>query len=64
MQAGLYEDFVMRQIAAAAQLKAGNGLDAGVQIGPLIDRRAMQKVQRHVDDAAAKGARLLLGGQS
>jgi len=62
VQAGIYEDFVARLAAAAAQLKVGNGLDEGVQIGPLIDRRAMEKVQRHVDDAVAKGARVLLGG--
>ena len=60
VQAGIYEDFVARLATAAAQLKVGNGLDAGVQIGPLIDRRAMEKVQRHVDDAVAKGARVLL----
>ena len=62
VQAGIYEDFVTRLVAAAVQLKVGNGLDDGVQIGPLIDRRAMAKVQRHVDDAVAKGARVLLGG--
>ncbi|MBX5437372.1 MAG: NAD-dependent succinate-semialdehyde dehydrogenase [Alicyclobacillaceae bacterium] len=44
-------------------LKVGNGLEPGVQIGPLIDGQAADKVERHVRDALAKGARLALGGQ-
>ncbi len=62
VQAGIYEDFVTRLAAAAAQLKVGDGLEDGVQIGPLIDARAVEKVQHHVDDAIAKGARVLSGG--
>ncbi|MBI3964823.1 MAG: NAD-dependent succinate-semialdehyde dehydrogenase [Chloroflexi bacterium] len=44
-------------------LKIGNGLQDGVQIGPLIDERAREKVQDQVEDAVAKGAKLLVGGK-
>jgi succinate-semialdehyde dehydrogenase/glutarate-semialdehyde dehydrogenase len=44
-------------------LQAGNGADPGVAIGPLIDERALAKMERHVADAVGQGARLLTGGQ-
>ncbi|MCB1754016.1 MAG: aldehyde dehydrogenase family protein, partial [Gammaproteobacteria bacterium] len=44
-------------------LKVGEGRADGVQIGPLINRAAVEKCQQHVDDALAKGARLLCGGE-
>jgi succinate-semialdehyde dehydrogenase/glutarate-semialdehyde dehydrogenase len=44
-------------------LKLGNPLDENVNLGPLIDEEGYQKVNRHVTDALAKGARLLLGGR-
>jgi succinate-semialdehyde dehydrogenase/glutarate-semialdehyde dehydrogenase len=40
----------------------GNGLEAGITVGPMIDEQAMQKAQEHVDDAVAKGASILCGG--
>ena len=43
-------------------LKVGSGIEPGVQIGPMINERAVQKIERHVHDAIAKGARLLTGG--
>ena len=46
----------------AKELKVGNGLDEGVDIGPLIDAGAIEKVQHHVDDAIEKGAVIELGG--
>jgi len=44
------------------QLVVGNGLENGVNVGPMIDEAALQKAQEHVDDAVAKGAKLLCGG--
>jgi succinate-semialdehyde dehydrogenase/glutarate-semialdehyde dehydrogenase len=64
--------FVHRSIAAeflsvladrVGRLKAGNGLDEGVTIGPLIDDGALAKMDEHVSDAVAKGATLVCGGQ-
>jgi succinate-semialdehyde dehydrogenase/glutarate-semialdehyde dehydrogenase len=62
-QAGIYDAFVQMLAAKAEQLKVGAGTEAGVQQGPLIDAAALQKVQRHVDDAVAKGATVLTGGK-
>ena len=51
------------QQASAAELKAfGDGLTAGTRIGPLIDEAALKKVEAQIDDALARGARLLVGG--
>ena len=63
VQDGVYEAFAARLVAAVATLKVGNGADAGVTQGPLIDARAVQKVEAHVADALAKGGRLLAGGK-
>jgi len=45
-------------------LKVGNGLDEGVNLGPLIDSKAVEKVQAHIADALEKGAKLALGGEA
>ncbi|WP_020534548.1 NAD-dependent succinate-semialdehyde dehydrogenase [Lewinella cohaerens] len=62
-QAGIYEEFTRRLAEAARKLEVGNGMDDGVSIGPLINSEAMEKVQRLVGDAIAKGARVLTGGK-
>jgi len=62
VQAGIYDDFVERLGRKAQGLKVGSGFEAGVQQGPLIDRNALAKVQAHVDDARARGARVVTGG--
>jgi succinate-semialdehyde dehydrogenase/glutarate-semialdehyde dehydrogenase len=62
VQAPVYDAFVAKLTAAAAALKVGRGLEAGVQIGPLIDMAAVEKVEAHIADATAKGARVLTGG--
>jgi succinate-semialdehyde dehydrogenase/glutarate-semialdehyde dehydrogenase len=62
-QAGIYDAFVQKLAARAEQLKVGAGTEAGVQQGPLIDQAALEKVQRHVDDAVAKGAQVVTGGK-
>jgi succinate-semialdehyde dehydrogenase/glutarate-semialdehyde dehydrogenase len=62
-QAGIYDAFVERLAAKAAALKVGNGFEAGVTTGPLIDAQAIGKVEAHVADALAKGARVVVGGE-
>ena len=63
VQDGVYEEFVRKFAAKVATAKVGNGFDEGVNQGPLIEEAALHKVQRHVEDALAKGARLLVGGK-
>ena len=63
VQDGVYEAFTHKLAAAVAQLKVGNGVDAGVTQGPLIDASALAKVEELVADALAKGARLVCGGR-
>ncbi|WP_332851676.1 NADP-dependent succinate-semialdehyde dehydrogenase [Duganella sp. S19_KUP01_CR8] len=63
VQDGVYEQFADKLVAAVAKLKVGNGADDGVTQGPLIDEKAVQKVEQHVADALAKGGRLLAGGR-
>ncbi|NML14204.1 NAD-dependent succinate-semialdehyde dehydrogenase [Azohydromonas caseinilytica] len=62
VQDGVYDAFVARLAERAGQLKVGNGFEPGVQVGPLIEPAALEKVEAHVADAQAKGARLLAGG--
>lgn len=60
----VYDAFAARLTEAVSiQLKVGNGLDPGVMQGPLIDVAALAKVERHVTDAVAHGAKILIGGQ-
>ncbi|OBU19039.1 NAD-dependent succinate-semialdehyde dehydrogenase [Photobacterium aquimaris] len=59
----IYEQFIERLYQQVSLLKVGNGLDAGVTIGPLINRAAVEKVERHIHDAMLKGASLVLGSQ-
>ena len=62
-QRGVYEAFTEKLSAAVQALNLGAGTEAGVQIGPLINDAAMEKVTRLVADVAEKGARVLTGGQ-
>jgi succinate-semialdehyde dehydrogenase/glutarate-semialdehyde dehydrogenase len=64
VQDGVYETFVQKLAARAAQIVVGNGFATGVAQGPLIDDAALAKVQAHVADAVAKGAKVLTGGQA
>ncbi|WP_322403050.1 NAD-dependent succinate-semialdehyde dehydrogenase [Massilia luteola] len=63
VQDGVYDAFAAKLTAAVAKLKVGNGMDAGVNQGPLIEEKAVEKVEHHIADALGKGARLLLGGK-
>jgi succinate-semialdehyde dehydrogenase / glutarate-semialdehyde dehydrogenase len=61
-QDGIYEAFVARLAEKAQAIKVGNGFEAGVNQGPMIDAQAIAKVEAHVADALAKGAKLVVGG--
>jgi succinate-semialdehyde dehydrogenase/glutarate-semialdehyde dehydrogenase len=63
VQDGVYGAFTAKLAEAVAKLKVGNGLEAGTQQGPLIDVAAVQKVEEHIADALAKGARVVCGGK-
>lgn len=60
---GVYEAFAERLAAAVACLKVGNGTEAGVEQGPLIDERSLAKVEELVADAVARGAGIVAGGR-
>ena len=62
VQAGVYDAFVDRLAAKARGIKLGSGFEPGVAQGPLIDDAAVAKVEQHVADAVAKGARVVVGG--
>jgi succinate-semialdehyde dehydrogenase / glutarate-semialdehyde dehydrogenase len=64
VQAGIFDEFVSRLVAAARDLKVGGGLEPDTKVGPLIEQAAIEKVQRHVADALGRGGELLLGGES
>jgi succinate-semialdehyde dehydrogenase/glutarate-semialdehyde dehydrogenase len=63
VQAGVYDAFLERFAAKVGALKTGNGFEPGIHVGPLIDEQALQKVETHVADAIALGAKLLAGGK-
>jgi succinate-semialdehyde dehydrogenase/glutarate-semialdehyde dehydrogenase len=63
VQQGVYYAFADRLAARAKQMKVGDGMTEGVSQGPLIDESALAKVEEHVADALAKGARILTGGK-
>ncbi|MFC3685522.1 NAD-dependent succinate-semialdehyde dehydrogenase [Hydrogenophaga luteola] len=63
VQEGVYDQFVEKFAAKVKTAKVGNGFEDGVNQGPLIEEAALQKVERHVADAQAKGGRVLVGGK-
>lgn len=63
VQAGVYDAFAEKLTAAVEKLRVGDGFGAGVTTGPLIDEKAVEKVERHLTDALRKGGRLLTGGK-
>jgi succinate-semialdehyde dehydrogenase/glutarate-semialdehyde dehydrogenase len=64
VQRSIYETFAEQLTEAVRKLRVGNGLAPDVQIGPLIDQAARQKVERHVQDALAQGAQVRVGGSA
>ncbi len=63
VQDGVYDSFASKLVEAVRKLKVGNGADDGVTQGPLIEEKAVVKVEEHIADALGKGAKLLLGGK-
>jgi len=63
VQAPVYEAFARKLVHAVAQLRVGDGLKGPTDQGPLIDASALAKVEQHIDDAVARGARIALGGR-
>jgi succinate-semialdehyde dehydrogenase/glutarate-semialdehyde dehydrogenase len=59
----IYNAFVQKLAAGAAKIKVGNGFEQGIAQGPLIDDQAVAKVEEHVADALAKGAKVESGGK-
>ncbi|MGC8488327.1 MAG: NAD-dependent succinate-semialdehyde dehydrogenase [Clostridia bacterium] len=63
VQRGVVDRFSDILAAKVQALRVGDGLEPGVEVGPLIDERAVEKVERHVNDAVSRGGRLLAGGE-
>ncbi|KAG0590038.1 hypothetical protein M758_1G064200 [Ceratodon purpureus] len=63
VQDGIYDKFAEAFSKAVSELRVGNGLEQGITQGPLINEAALDKVERHVQDAVSKGAKVLLGGK-
>lgn len=63
VQAGVYEEFAARLVKAVSSLRVGDGLQGVTDQGPLIDSRALNKVNAHINDAIQKGARIACGGK-
>jgi succinate-semialdehyde dehydrogenase/glutarate-semialdehyde dehydrogenase len=63
VQAGIHDAFVEKLAAASKKLKVGSGLEEGVQQGPLIDVKAVEKVEEFIEDAVAKGGKVVSGGK-
>ncbi|MCH8836093.1 MAG: aldehyde dehydrogenase family protein, partial [Proteobacteria bacterium] len=63
VQDGVYDDFAARLSQAVSGLKVANGFEPGAEQGPLIDMAAVEKVEEHIADATAKGARVVVGGK-
>ncbi len=63
VQRGVLEAFTQKLVARVQALKVGDGTEAGVNQGPLIDAKAVEKIEEHVADAVAKGGQVLAGGK-
>ncbi len=62
VQDGVYDEFVEKLAARVRAMKVGYGLDEGTEVGPLVDEKAVEKVEEHLQDAIAGGATVLAGG--
>lgn len=63
VQRGVYDAFTAKLTEKVKALKVGNGIDAGTDIGPMIEEKAIAKVEDHIQDAISKGAKLVFGGE-
>ena len=64
VQAGIYDAFAEKLAAAVGKMQVGDGMAADTALGPLINSEAITKVQEHIADATAKGAKVILGGET
>jgi succinate-semialdehyde dehydrogenase/glutarate-semialdehyde dehydrogenase len=64
VQAGVYDTFAAKLKDRVSKMKVGDGLEAGTDLGPLINSDAIDKVREHIADAKAKGAKVILGDES
>src|SRR5690606_36653430 len=64
VQEGVYDAFAERLKKAVQALRVGDGQEANVEVGPLIDQAAIDKVNEHIEDAVSRGASVLTGGRS
>ena len=64
VQEGIYDEFAKRLSVAVGKLKVGDGTTDGVTTGPMINAAAVKKVQEHIDDAVAKGGKVVHGGKA
>lgn len=64
VQDKVYDAFLQKLIPAVKKLKVGNGLEKDTNQGPLINEKALKKVKHHIEDAKAKGAKVVTGGES
>lgn len=63
IHSSIYDEFASRLAEKVDAFKVGNGFDAGITHGPLIHKKAVDKVHQHVEDAKSKGANVLVGGK-
>jgi succinate-semialdehyde dehydrogenase/glutarate-semialdehyde dehydrogenase len=63
IQSGVYDAFVRKLAEKVRGMTVGDGFEPGVDVGPLIDRHALAKVEDHISDAVSKGAQVALGGE-
>ena len=63
IHASVYDAFTAKLVAAVSALRVGNGLEGATEQGPLIDAKALAKVEEHIADALAKGAKIAAGGK-
>ncbi|HEX2752123.1 MAG TPA: NAD-dependent succinate-semialdehyde dehydrogenase, partial [Alphaproteobacteria bacterium] len=63
VQDGIYDAFVEKFTAAVNAMKIGNGLEDGMDLGPMINEKGVEKVEQHLKDATAKGGKLTTGGK-
>ena len=63
VQAGVYDAFAAKLVKAVERLRVGDGFAEGITTGPLIDSKAVEKVEAHLADATSKGAKVLTGGK-
>ena len=62
VQDGVYDEFVEKLAARVSSMKVGYAMDDGTEVGPLIDEKAVEKVEEHLQDAVDGGAKVLAGG--